>query len=449
MAAQLAHVHRRPIWSLTRQHRLEDGELTVLGANACVSGVMTRIDLGGRRVLVDCGKPVGLEAHEWRFDEAALEVDAVILTQAHAEHIGSLPRLLAAGFTGPIYGTAATLALAKLVLREGMELEGREEREAQALGRGLVARFRPLPYGVAHDLGGVQCTLRNAGYMTGSASVELTSRASRVICSGDLGHPSSVCRGFDTHWEEGRPVDLVLLECTYGDRDHDMDELEVGGEIERILLDVLSRCGQLVVPVATIGESQRLLHHLFMLVDAGRVPPIPILLDGPLGGSITRDYSELLPLIDESYAQYLTPSADGCGLEPLLAQREREPGQRFSEVPGPMIIVAGEGMCTGGRVVGHLRRLLPLEHSTVLFTGYQAEGTPGRAIQRAATRGGRALLGHEEVKVRAHVESLDALSAHTDRSGLRRWLDAIPDVRRVALHHGEPGAQRAFAHWCG
>jgi metallo-beta-lactamase family protein len=126
---------------------------------------------------------------------------------------------------------------------------------------------------------------------------------------------------------------------------------------------------------------------------------------------------------------------------------QQQDAPRLSMIPGPMLIIAGNGMCTGGRVVGHLRRLLPLEQTTVLFMSYQAEGTPGRGIQRAATRGGRVWLDHEEVRVRAHVETVNGLSAHADRRELARWLNAIPDVQRVALHHGEPKAQRGFAAW--
>jgi metallo-beta-lactamase family protein len=173
---------------------------------------------------------------------------------------------------------------------------------------------------------------------------------------------------------------------------------------------------------------------------------LPVAFDSPLGLRVAHHYDEFSQLIDRQSLDAMARGEAALDFEGLYAEA-REDTPRLSMMPGPMLIIAGNGMCTGGRIVGHLRRLLPIEQTTVLFVGYQAEGTPGRGIQRAATRGGRVWLDHEEVRVRAHVETVSGLSAHADRRELGRWLGAIPDVQQIALHHGEPKAQRSFAAW--
>jgi metallo-beta-lactamase family protein len=252
-------------------------------------------------------------------------------------------------------------------------------------------------------------------------------------------------RDYTTTWRGGKQVDLVVMEATYADEEHAQAPADVEGELERIMLRAGELGGNVVVPAFAVGPAQALLHHLNRLVEARRIPLFPIALESPSGLRVTHQYRELSHLFERQ-------SLDALGRGDELIDRARVFGsqqstQRLSLMPGPMVIIAGNEMCTGGRIVGHLRRLLPHDQTTVLFLGYQAEGTPGRAIQRAATRGGRVWIDHEEVRVRAQVETLSALSGHADRRELARWLSAIPDVQRVALHHGEPKAQRAFASW--
>jgi len=448
--AQVEDVQRVTIAALTRRHPLADGEVALLGAHASVTGAMTRVELGGQRVLVDCGKPQGAEAFEWELEPSALDVDAVVLTHAHLDHIGALPALLERGFSGPIYGTAPTLAIARLVLSDALGLESATTSDTERVLAALKQRGRALRSGQRAALGDVELVLHEAGHMLGSASVELTSAKSRVICSGDLGRPGApLSRDFNTSWAPGRPVDLVVMESTYGDEEHPHghDELEL--ELERIMLEAQKRGGSVLVPAFAIGRAQTLLFHLNRLVQAGRIPALPVALDSPLGLRVVHSYGEFAHLIDRERLEAMDRGEAPLDFEGLYAMDAAPQTPRLSMMPGPMLILAGNGMCTGGRIVSHLRRLLPIDQTTVLFVSYQAEGTPGRAIQRAATRGGRVWLDHEEVRVRAHVETLGGLSAHADRRELARWLGAIPDVQKVALHHGEPRAQRSFAAWYG
>lgn len=446
LGAQYEEFQRVPVAALTRRHHLEDGEVALLGAHESVTGAMTRVVMGGQKLLVDCGRPCGAEAFEWELDESAADVDAVLLTHAHLDHIGSLPELFERGFAGPIFGTPATLAIARMLLEDSLISEGIAPAEGARVLSELERRRRPLRYDQRGELGGVEFAFREAGHMLGSASVELSSAKSRVICSGDLGRPDSpLLRDYNTSWRRGKLVDLVVMETTYADEEHAQSPTDVEAELERVMLRAGELGGNVVVPAFALGPAQALLHHLNRLVEARRIPLFPVALESPSGLRITHQYRELSHLFERQ-------SLDALGRGDDLIDRARLYGvqqetQRVSLMPGPMVIIAGNEMCTGGRVVQHLRRLLPHEQTTVLFLGYQAEGTPGRAIQRAATRGGRVWIDHEEVRVRAQVETLGALSGHADRRELARWLGAIPDVQRVALHHGEPKAQRAFASW--
>jgi len=311
-------------------------------------------------------------------------------------------------------------------------------------------RRRPLRYDQRAVLGDhVELSLREAGFMLGSASIELTSAKSRAIFSGNLGRPDSpLMRDYNTTWKRGRAVDLVLMESTYGDEEHVQSRAEVERELERIFTAAVERGGNIVVPSFAVGGAQTLLHHVHRLVEARRIPLFPVALDSPTGLRVTHRYADLAHLFERQSVDAMARGDEAIGFETVYGV-QRDDRQRVSLLPGPLLIIAGHAMCTGGRIVSHLRRLLPLEQTTVLFMGYQAEGTPGRAIQRAATRGGRVWIDHEEVRVRAHVETSSALSGHADRRELGRWLGAIPDVQRVALHQGEPKAQRAFAAWYG
>lgn len=439
------------ILPLTATHPLPDGRLSLLGAVESVTGAMTRAEMGGAALLVDCGVAQGEEAQRWRFPEAARDASAVLLTHGHNDHVGSLPALLDGGFEGPILGTHATLEIADLVLSDGLRLEGASDAELARFRRRFKELARTVRYDEAVALDGFdgQVWFREAGHILGSTSVDLQSRRSRVICSGDLGRPDSpILRDYATTWPSERALDLVVLESTYGDREHRQSHDDVEAALERILKRALRDGGHVLVPAFAIGRTQTLLYHLNTLVEAGRLPRLPVAVDSPLGLRVTELYQGMRWLFDRESLEKIARGDDPLSFTDLYAVRRGQDSVRLREVSEPMLIIAGSGMCTGGRIVGHLRELLPKPETCVLFVGYQARGTPGRAIQEAARRGGgRVRLDGEEVMVRCEVQTLSGLSAHADRTELLRWLRALPNPRRVALHHGEPEAQRAFAAW--
>jgi len=437
----------------TAQHPLPDGELVLLGAIETVTGSMSRIETGGLRLLVDCGVAQGREAGRWRFPDAACDVDAVLLTHGHGDHVGSLPVLLERGYAGPIYGTRATLDIADLVVSDGLRLQGASDAEVARFRTHLRKVMRAVPYGTPCTPPGLRgsVTFHDAGHILGSSSIEITTDKSRVIFSGDLGRPNSpLLRDYNRNWSSERALDLVVVESTYGDREHALEHETVQRELERIVKVALRDGGHVLVPAFAIGRTQTLLYHLNTLVESGRLPDLPVAVDSPLALRVTELHNRAVELFDAEARGKLAHGDDPLAFEGLYAVERRRDSERLRDVEQSMLIIAGSGMCTGGRIVGHLIELLPRPETCVLFVGFQAPGTPGRAIQRAARDGGGYVdLEGQSVAVRAQVETLDGLSAHADREELLSWISALPAPRRVVINHGEPETQRAFAQFIG
>jgi metallo-beta-lactamase family protein len=436
------------IATLTAVHPLPDGQLTLLGAVETVTGSMTRVEMGGARLLVDCGIAQGREAERWRLPDEANAVDAIVLTHGHNDHVGSLPALFERGFEGPIFATRATLAIAELVLADGIGLQGGSDDEVARFRQRLRAQARVIAYDTAFTPPGFggELFLREAGHILGSTSVELISDKSRVICSGDLGRPNSpLLRDYNERWRSDRALDAVIVESTYGDCNHEHTHEDVVNALQRIITRAVHDGGHILVPAFAIGRTQTLIYHLNTLIEAGRIPNLPVAIDSPLGLRVTELHRESVKLFDQEAQGKLARGDDPLSFDSLYAVHRAKDSMRLREVAEPMLIIAGSGMCTGGRIVGHLIELLPREETCVVFVGFQAPGSAGRAIQQAARSGGSVQLNGQHVPVRAHVETLSGLSAHADQSELIRWVRALPDPRRVVLNHGEPEAQVALA----
>lgn len=438
------------IAAATRSHLLGRCEVTLLGASESVTGAMTLVAGHGGRILVDCGVAQGDEAKGWRFPDALAGVTAVVLTHGHNDHVGALPTLLESGFRGPIFGTAATLDVADLVLSDGLRLARVPEPDIVAFRRRFRDQARAVEYGVSFRAGGADfdLILAEAGHILGSASVELVGPGARIIVSGDLGRPGTpLLRDYHRAFSGGQPIDLVVLESTYGDREHTDRPDQIGHRLETIVRRTLADGGHILVPAFAIGRTQTLLYHLNALVEAGRLPNLTVAVDAPLGLKVTELYARARHLYDGEALARLARGDDPLSFEGLYAVHRAADSERLRDVGEPVLIIAGSGMCTGGRIVGHLKELLPDRRTCVLFVGFQARGTPGRAIIEAAKDHGSVRLDEVTVPVRAQVEVLSGLSAHADRRELADWLFAIPEVARVALHHGEVEVQRRFAEW--
>ncbi|HEU4385172.1 MAG TPA: MBL fold metallo-hydrolase [Anaeromyxobacteraceae bacterium] len=437
-----------------------------LGAAGTVTGSRYLVRAGGRQVLVDAGLFQGqkeLRLRNWApFPVKAASIDAVVLTHAHLDHAGALPLLFRQGFRGPAFCTAATRDLATLLLPDSGRLQEEEARFANEKGYSRHApNARPLydeadavaalsllvpaPYARRQEVApGVAVTFHRAGHILGSATVEMEVAAEngapavKVLFSGDLGRYGAPILPDP---EAAPAADVVLVECTYGDRTHPKEP--PAEALRREVVAAVARGGALLVPAFAIGRTQEILFLLRELEAKDLVPRLPVFVDSPMAVDATPIHLAHREDHDEEMRRLFSQGVEPLRPARLAFARSPEQSKAVNRVEGPCVIISASGMATGGRVLHHLARRLPDPRTTVLLVGYQAAGTRGWSLQNGA----RTLRMHgEEVPVRATVISLSGFSAHGDREEVDRWLATLPRrPRRVFCVHGEPPALQATA----
>jgi metallo-beta-lactamase family protein len=438
--------------------------LQFYGAAGEVTGSCHIVDIGGRRLLIDCGLIQGGATPDERnrapFPFDAAGIDAVILSHAHIDHCGRLPLLHRRGFRGVVYATAACRDLARILLMDGAVMQQRDaERENRRRARdGRKGRAEPLyteddaeaalglirtvDYGRAFAvLPGVELTFRDAGHILGSASVWLRlcegDLERRIVFSGDLGqYDSPILRDP----EPGPVADLVVMESTYGDRLH-RDRAATLAELGEILLHARKGGGNVLIPAFAVGRSQDLLYELGTHFAAWDLGAWRIFLDSPMAIDASQVYWRHPELYDEEARELRGRTGTLPPLPNLTLCRTAEESMAINRIPGGAIVIAGSGMCTGGRIVHHLKHNLPRPECDVVFTGFQAEGTLGRAIVDGRDE---VRIHGSPVRVAASVHTLGGFSAHGDQADLRRWYVALPGRPPVWLVHGEKSASAAF-----
>ncbi len=436
------------------------------GAARTVTGSRHRIRFGDRAWLFDCGLYQGHREDADRINRtfafAPADLEGVVVSHAHLDHTGNLPTLVRQGFAGPIHLTPATADLSRPMLADSAFLMERDHEHVNQRRRAkreppreplylpsdvvpTLERFIPHAYGAPWELGeGVTAEFHDAGHILGSAITTFTFRANgralRLGMSGDLGRPARpILR--DPAVPPG--VDVLVLESTYGDRRHP-DEAESVGALRDTVTRTLARGGRVLVPSFAVGRTQEMVATLHDLLEKGEVPDVPIFVDSPLASVATGVYRHHPECFDaETHEAFEKHGGAPFGFARLRYVSSPEESKALNDRTEPCIIIAGSGMCEGGRILHHLRFGIGEPRNTVLFVGYQAEGTLGRRLKEGAEVVN--IFGEPAIR-RCEVAALDGFSAHADQDEILAWVRRLePAPRRILLVHGEPAAQEALA----
>jgi metallo-beta-lactamase family protein len=437
--------------------------LKFLGAAQSVTGSKYLLEIDKQKILIDCGLFQGqkeLRLRNWeRLPVDPATIHTVILTHAHIDHIGYLPRLVKDGFRGKIICTHATEDLMKIMLQDAAKLQ--EEEAAFAFKLGYSKHNKPEPLFTEKDvqevlpmvdsvrfnkavkiLNHVSVCFYNSGHILGSAIVELTfnsqKQVKRIVFSGDLGRYNDAIM---LPPEAIEHADVLLVESTYGDRLNPADQID--NDLSQIINEAVMHQGVIVVPAFAVGRTQTLIYHFHQLMEQKRIPKLPIYIDSPMAINVTdlyerhsynhkiqveRQHNQLISIFDSSHIHFCTT---------------RESSKALNDLKSSAIIISASGMVTGGRILHHLFHRLRNENDTIFFAGYQAEGSRGRRIQDGEPM---VKIFGEEVPVKCHVKTINGLSAHADQEELLQWLDNFKESPKLTfITHGEIASANTLA----
>jgi metallo-beta-lactamase family protein len=432
--------------------------LTFAGAARTVTGSKFILEHNGHRVLVDCGLFQGLKELRLRnWDEFPLppdQISAIVLTHAHLDHTGYLPRLVSLGFRGPVFCTAGTAELSHLILPDSARIQEEDAKQANRHGYSkhtpalplyteadanrALSMLKRVSYKRAIEVApGISAEFHQAGHLLGSAFVVVRlSGGPTVLFSGDVGRYG---RPVLPDPENALAADIVLMESTYGDREHLEDD--EGDALATAIRETAQRGGKLIIPSFAIGRVEELLYWIRRLEEENRIPVLPVFVDSPMATEALRFYSARVSELDPE----MRPTERDVSVfstERFQTVASTQQSKELTASRKPAIVISSSGMATGGRVLHHLKAALPDPKNTVLFVGYQAAGTRGRKLLDGAAD---IRIHGQDVAVRCRVAKIDSMSAHADRSELLRWLATFPSMpARLALVHGEPGPMDAL-----
>ena len=438
------------------------------GGVGTVTGSKYLVQSGKARVLVDCGMFQGLKELRERnwldlpFDPHS--INAVLITHAHIDHTGYLPRLVQKGFRGPVYCSRGTADLLKILLPDAGRLQ---EEDADYRNRHKLTKHAPaLPLYTEKDAfaalklvepvanngdalqvaPGIRASFRIAGHILGSSLVLLEidqagddGKGRRVLFSGDLGHYDQPIIRDPT---PPPSCDYLLVESTYGDRLHDPEDPKIA--LARIINDAADRGAPVLIPAFAVGRTQELVYLIRELEDEKAIPVLPVAVDSPMAAATTTVYANRTEEQDQEYASVLGTQRHPLRTHSMVTASSRDESKRLNSATGARVIISASGMMTGGRVLHHALRLVPDPEATLIFVGYQAAGTTGRRIQDGEPE--VKILG-QWIPVRCRIAKIGGFSAHADWQEVLRWLEGIKDggPRRTFLTHGEPEAADAMA----
>jgi len=444
-------------------------KLKFLGAAQNVTGSRHLLEANGTRILVDCGlyQERQLRIRNWEpFPVAARSITAVLLTHAHLDHCGVLPKLVKEGFRGKIYCTGATAEIAKIILLDSAKIQQEDAKHKrkrhERQGRkgpypevplyttedadACFPLFAPVKYREAVNLGdGVEATFYDAGHVLGSSIIRAKVRQNGeeriILFSGDIGRPDRpiVCDPavFDA-------ADYVLIESTYGDRLHKGPE-DTKKMIGEVINSTKKAGGNIIIPSFALERSQEVLYYINELLLAKAIPRLRIFLDSPMASRITKVFRSHPELFDEEMSEFVKQHKSPFDLPGLEMAGRVEQSKAINNIEGTIMVIAGSGMCTGGRIKYHLINNITQPECTIMFVGYQASGTLGRSIVNGAKK--VRILGNK-YPVKANVVRIHGFSAHADRDELLDWLKELESPpRKVFVVHGETESAKAFGDY--
>ncbi|MEN7972904.1 MAG: MBL fold metallo-hydrolase [Verrucomicrobiota bacterium] len=443
-----------------------DIKLNFFGAAKNVTGSCYYIEANGVRLLVDCGlyQERDLKPRNWAdFPVPANTIDAVLLTHAHLDHCGRLPKLVKEGFKGKIFATAATAEIANIIMLDSAHIQEedikhkmkRHERSGKKSpfpyeplyttedAEKTNSMFAKVKYSTKVEIGnGITAEFREAGHVFGSSmirvAVEQGGETRTILFSGDVGRWDLPIMRDPAQFEQ---ADYVLIESTYGDRVHG-EVASIPGELERIINETHKAGGNVIIPSFSLERTQELLYHLNNLLNEERIPKLPAFVDSPMAIKITEVFKKHPELFDEETMAQLNAGDHPCDFPGLTMSRTVDQSKAIADQSGTSIIIAGSGMCTGGRVKHHLKANVARPDSTILFVGYQAFGTLGRHILEKPET---IRIFGEEYELKARVERINGFSAHADQNELHQWISSLKaPPRKVFVTHGEESQATAF-----
>ena len=443
-------------------------KITFLGASHEVTGSCTLIETGGKNIIVDFGMEQGIDTYE-NYDIPVIpsNIDAVFLTHAHIDHSGKIPTLVKNGFKGNIYATAATHRLCEIMLRDSAhiqesEAEWQNRKATRSNGETVepmytladveatLKLFKTYHYGESFDVfEGISAAFSDAGHLLGSSSILLKLKEGNtersVLFSGDLGN---VTRPLIRDPENPPDADIVVVESTYGDRLHG-ERPDYVQQMTRIIQDTLDRGGNVVIPSFAIGRTQELLYLIRQIKEDGMINghgDFPVYVDSPLAVEATNIYSSssiLAPYYDKETTELLSKGKNPILFKGLKLSVTSDESKMINFDSTPKVIISASGMCEAGRIRHHLKHNLWRPESTVLFVGYQSEGTVGRRIINGEPY---VRLFNEEIAVKCHVETLAGISGHADRDMILGWLGNMKTpAKKIFVNHGDDKVCESFA----
>jgi metallo-beta-lactamase family protein len=442
-------------------------KLRLMGATQNVTGSRYLLEVDGFRILIDCGlfQEREFAGRNWEpFSVPPETIEALLLTHAHIDHCGLLPKLVREGFRGRVYCTAATADVAEIMLLDAAKLQEedaafkrkRHEREGRKGpypevplynmddANASLRLFLPVPYGEEVVIGhGVEAKFYDAGHILGSSMIMVSVRGQgeqrTILFSGDVGRRNAPILRDPTTFAG---ADYVLVEATYGDRLHEGSS-EVAEHLAAVVNSTLNNGGNIIVPSFALERAQEVLYYLNKLLIDGRIPRVMVFVDSPMAVRVTQVFERHPDLYDQEMLKLMRTNRSPFDFPGLKMVHTIDESKAINQIKGSAMIIAGSGMCTGGRIKHHLAANISRPESTVMFVGYQAAGTLGRYIVEGASE--VRILG-QDYPVRARIEQIQGFSAHADRDGLFEWLSHLQSPpRQVFITHGEPDSCHSFA----